>query len=208
MIPTLRLWIKSPLFIFSILLLLKIYLTQMIIFDDASLWLPLLNGLPAVGVIFLFIEWRMTKRKILGYFIANLIITAIYFAAIMYHQYFGVIVTYHALQQVNQVTEVKGSVFQLLHPYFLLVFLDVVILAYFLFRKKTRSWGKAYSEKTRTGAAAIMLVLIVVCFFSIWNSRFTMNEIKQAEQMGILNYEVFTFFPERKSAEHAPSSIT
>ena len=180
----------------------------MIIFDDASLWLPLLNGLPAVGVIFLFIEWRMTKRKILGYFIANLIITAIYFAAIMYHQYFGVIVTYHALQQVNQVTEVKGSVFQLLHPYFLLVFLDVVILAYFLFRKKTQSWGKAYSEKTRTGAAAIMFVLIVVCFFSIWNSRFTMNEIKQAEQMGILNYEVFTFFPERKSAEHAPSSIT
>lgn len=208
MIPTLRLWIKSPFFVFSLLLLLKIYLTQMIIFHNASLWLPLLNGFPAVGAVFLFIEWRMTKRKILGYFIANLIITAIYFAAIMYHQYFGVIVTYHALQQVNQVTEVKGSVFQLLHPYFLLVFLDVVILAYFLFRKKTRSWGKVYSEKVRTGAAAGMLVLLVICFFSIWNSRFTMNEIKQAEQMGILNYEVYTFFPERKSAEHAPSSIT
>jgi lipoteichoic acid synthase len=208
MIHTLRLWIKSPFFVFSILILLKIYLAQMIIFDDASLWLPILNGLPAIWVVFLLIEWRMTKRKILGYFIANLLMTAIYFAAIMYHQYFGVIVTYHALQQVNQVTEVKGSVFQLLHPYFLLVFLDVVILAYFLFRRKTRSWGKVYSEKIRTGAAAFMLVLVVVCFFSIWNSRFTMNEIKQAEQMGILNYEVYTFFPERKSAGHAPSAIT
>ncbi|MEX2462361.1 MAG: LTA synthase family protein [Paenibacillaceae bacterium] len=208
MINTLRLWMKSPFFVFSILLLMKIFLTQMIIFDYAPLWLPLLNGLPAVWVVFLLIEWRMTKRKILGYFIADLLMTAIYFAAIMYHQYFGVIVTYHALQQVNQVTEVKGSVFQLLHPYFLLIFIDVVILAYFLIRKKTKGWGKAYTEKIRTGAAAIMLVLFVICFFCIWNSRFIINEIKQAEQMGILNYEVYTFFPERKSVEHAPSSIT
>ncbi|WP_227013961.1 LTA synthase family protein [Paenibacillus psychroresistens] len=208
MLKKLPFWVRSPFVVFTVLLLFKMYLTQMIIFDDASAWLPILNGLPAVWVVFLLIEWRMTKRKIMGYFIANLIMTAIYFAAIMYHQYFGVIVTYHALQQVNQVTEVKGSVFQLLHPYFLLVFLDVVILAYFLFRKKTRSWGTAYSERVRTGAAGLMLLLIVVCFFSIWNGRFTMNEIKQAEQMGILNYEVYTFFPDGNANNNLPTTIS
>jgi lipoteichoic acid synthase len=208
MLNTVRLWAKSPFVVFTILLLLKMYLAQMIIFDGASVWLPILNGLPAVWVVFLLIEWRMTKRKILGYFIANLIMTMIYFATIMYHQYFGVIVTYHALQQVNQVTEVKGSVFQLMHPYFLLIFLDVMILAYFLFRKKTRSWGQAYSERVRTGAAALMLVLIVVCFFSIWNGRFTLNEIKQAEQMGILNYEVYTFFPDGNESINQPTTIS
>jgi lipoteichoic acid synthase len=208
MLKTGRKWVKSPFMVFTILLLLKIYLAQMIIFDGVSVWLPFLNGLPTVWVVFLLIEWRMTKRKILGYFIANLIMTAIYFAAIMYYQYFGVIVTYHALQQANQVTQVKGSIFQLLHPYFLLIYLDVVILAYFLFRKKTRGWGKAYSERIRTGAAALMIILSLVCFFSIWNVRFTMNEIKQAAQMGILNYEVYTFFPEHIDLTNQSSTIT
>jgi lipoteichoic acid synthase len=192
--------VKSPFILFTILLLLKIYIAQLIIFDDGALWLPLLNGLPTVWVVFGLIEWLMVKRKILGYLIADAVMTSIYFAAIMYHQYFGVIVTYHALQQANQVTQVKGSVFQLLHPYFLLLFIDVVIIGLLLFRKGTRIWGKPYSERIRTGAATVMIILLLICFSSVWKERNGMSEIKQAKEMGILNYEVYTFFPERKES--------
>ncbi len=45
--------------------------------------------------------------------------TLILFAVIMYYKYYGVIVTYLALEQVNQVTAVRNSVFSLMDPYYL-----------------------------------------------------------------------------------------
>ena len=54
------------------------------------------------------------QAKARAYMSVNLLLTAIFFAAIMYYKYYGVIVTYHALEQVNQVTAVSNSVFSLM----------------------------------------------------------------------------------------------
>lgn len=76
----------------------------------------------------------------------NLLVTAIFFAAIMYFKYYGVIVTYHAAEQVNQVTAVSNSVFSLMDPYYLLIFTDIIILGvYFFFNKKAGSIRKRIS---------------------------------------------------------------
>ncbi|WP_338131090.1 hypothetical protein [Cohnella rhizosphaerae] len=73
--------------------------------------MPLATGLPSVWVVFCLIELLAPRRKLGLYLTANGVLTSVYFAVIMYYKYFGVIVTYHALQQVNQVTEVKGERF-------------------------------------------------------------------------------------------------
>ncbi|WP_338130547.1 hypothetical protein [Cohnella ginsengisoli] len=104
-----RFWLTKPFVLFSLLMILKMYLAGYVIFEGWRLWLPLATGLPSVWVVFCLIELLAPRRKLGLYLTANGVLTSVYFAVIMYYKYFGVIVTYHALQQVNQVTEVKGE---------------------------------------------------------------------------------------------------
>ncbi|MGP0587190.1 LTA synthase family protein [Paenibacillus timonensis] len=194
----------KPFVFFSVIMILKIYLVWTAIFDGVPAWGPLLKEIPFIWVLFCLIEWFSSKRKIGLYLTVNLIVTAIFFAAVMYHKYYGVIVNYTALQQVNQVTAVKNSVFSLLAPYYLLIFLDIVVIGFWLFRKKRAEKLKAFFnlKKASTGViAGIFGFSLLLCIFNIWPNRASMNEIKQAEQMGILNYETYTIFSSTKKEE-------
>ncbi|MEK4508664.1 LTA synthase family protein [Paenibacillus sp. FSL K6-2524] len=187
----------KPFVFFSIILILKIYLAWLSIFDGIQPWGPLLKEIPFIWVLFCLIEWFSSKRKVGMYLTVNLIVTAIFFAAIMYHKYYGVIVTYHALEQVNQVTAVSNSVFSLLAPYYLLIFLDIIVIGFWAIRKKRLPRTKSYFslKKLSTGViATIFAASLTICIFNIWPNRASMNEIKQAEQMGILNYETYSIF--------------
>ncbi|MBW4838450.1 MAG: LTA synthase family protein [Paenibacillaceae bacterium] len=194
----------KPFVFFSVIMIMKIYLVWTSIFDGVPAWGPLLKEIPFIWVLFCLIEWFSSKRKIGLYLTVNLIVTAIFFAAVMYHKYYGVIVNYTALQQVNQVTAVKNSVFSLLAPYYLLIFLDIVVIGFWLFRKKRAEKLKAFFnlKKASTGViAGIFAFSLLLCIFNVWPNRASMNEIKQAEQMGILNYETFTIFSSSKKEE-------
>ncbi|MDU4697142.1 MAG: LTA synthase family protein [Paenibacillus sp.] len=194
----------KPFVFFSVIMILKIYLVWTAIFDEVPAWGPLLKEIPFIWVLFCLIEWFSSKRKIGLYLTVNLIVTAIFFAAIMYHKYYGVIVNYTALQQVNQVTAVKNSVFSLLAPYYLLIFLDIVVIGFWLFRKKRAEKLKAFFNlrKASTGViTGIFAFSLLLCIFNVWPNRASMNEIKQAEQMGILNYETYTIFSSTKKEE-------
>lgn len=183
---------SRPFVVFSVLMLIKIYLSWTVIFGSVSIAKPILTGLPSVWVIFMLVELFARKHKLLWYMIANLIMTVIYFAAIMYFKYYGVIVNYRALKQVNQVVEVKGSVFSLMHPYYLLVFVDlIVLLGLFIFNKKIRNWGNPPLSIPKLGKWIALTAFTLICFALIWTNRAIVNEIKMAEQMGILNYEVY-----------------
>lgn len=196
-----RLGNTKPFVFFTLIMILKTYLAWVSIFDGIPPWGPLLKELPFIWILFCLIEWFSSKRKMGIYLTVNLIVTAVFFAAIMYHKYYGVIVTYHALQQVNQVTAVSNSVFSLLAPYYLLIFVDIVIIGFWLLRKKRAEKLKAYfnMKRLRTGAlAAVFGISVALCIFNVWPNRASMNEIKQAEQMGILNYETYAIFSSKQ----------
>lgn len=194
----------KPFVFFTFILILKTYLAWIAIFEEMPPWGPLLKELPFIWALFCLIEWFSSKRKIGVYLTVNLIVTGIFFAAIMYHKYYGVMVTYHALQQVNQVTAVSNSVFSLLAPYYLLIFLDIVVIGFWLFRKKRAEKLKAFFnlKSLRTGIVATVFgVSVALCIFNVWPNRASMNEIKQAEQMGILNYETYVIFSNSSKKE-------
>lgn len=195
-----RLIAKLPFAFFSLLLLLKSGLAYLVVFDTPAAWLwkPMLKELPFVWMIFCLIEYFATKRKIMAYMIVNLLLTGLIFAVIMYYQYYGVIVTYHALDQVNQVTAVSNSVFSLLHPYYLLIFTDIILLVGLSFRKQTRKlWTVAASRPARRSVVlAVFAISFAVCVFNVVPNRASMNEIKKAEEMGILGYEAYTILAE------------
>nr|WP_123043859.1 LTA synthase family protein [Cohnella candidum]AYQ75779.1 LTA synthase family protein [Cohnella candidum] len=172
-------------------MLFKIYLAKYVLFADGSNWLPLITDLPAVWVVFCLIEWLAPKRKFGAYLAADLILTCVYFAVIMYYKYFGVVVTYHALQQVGQVTEVQGSVMSLLHPYFLLIFTDIVLFAILLAASKGfRQWRMQLAgREPRRIVLSLFLLSITICLANVWQSRASMNELKKSENMGIIPYQ-------------------
>ncbi|MGN7359167.1 LTA synthase family protein [Paenibacillus sp. SAF-054] len=193
---------KKPFVLFTIILLFKGYLAWAVTFGDWLPWKVLITELPFIWLLFCLIEWFSSKRKLLNYTIVNLILTGVFFAVIMYFKYYGVIVNYHALAQVGQVTEVKSSVFSLMDPYYLLVFADIILLIVLLFiSRRVKDWRISIKQKTRKSIVSVVFMLcLIICLFNILPNRASMNEIKKAQQMGILNYEAFTIFSLKKEA--------
>lgn len=200
-------WMQiKPFLFFTVVLLVKSWLAWFVIFDDGPSWTLIFKELPFIWIFFCLIEWFATKRKIPIYLTVNLVLTGILFAVIMYYKYYGVIVTYKALDQVNQVTAVKNSVFSLLDPYFLFIFIDVIVLAIWLYRSNNaKTWRSKHSGRVRKSTVTTVFVLsLIVCIFNILPNRASMNELVKAEQMGILNYEAYTILSAAKKPDMVP----
>jgi len=201
----------SPFALFTVLLTIKFYMASAVVFDG-SLWNPLVTSLPSVWAAFALIELLADKRKTMAYAIVDFIYTAVYFAVIMYYKYFGIIVTYHAFSQIGQVKEVKGSVFQLMHPYFLLIFADLVVIG-MLFAARHRGFRRWASRPKpgrghRAAAAALLVAMSAVCALQIVPNRGIVNELARAERMGIINYEVDVMLTSGREPMFEPSLVT
>ncbi|MEX2462157.1 MAG: LTA synthase family protein [Paenibacillaceae bacterium] len=192
--------IRKSIILFPLLMLLKGYLAWFIVFENGSSWTTMLKEVPFVLLVFCLIEWFATKRKLSIYLAVNLVFTGIFFAVIMYYKYYGVIVTYQALQQVNQVTAVSNSVFSLMDPYFLFIFTDIIVLAIVMLRRKyAMDWKQAVGRREKRKLVALLFGFsALLCFFNILPNRASMNDIVKAEEMGILNYEAYTLFARDK----------
>lgn len=212
--PTWSSFFTKPFVFFTLIMIVKSYLTWYAIFDNIPLWQPLLTEVPFFWLIFCFIERFAHKRKIGYYMIANLIITIVFFAAIMYYKYYGVIVTYHALAQVNQVTSVNSSVFSLLAPYYLLIFVDIIVLSIYFIRRKMKQNKLVFHTKRslpRIGKRTALLIFTfsaLLTIYNVWPNRASMNELTQAESMGILNYEAYMIAADKASEPVPADQIT
>jgi len=186
--------------LFTLILLLKCCLAWFVVFEDGPSVATMLTEIPFFWVVFCLIEWFATKRKLLYYTIANLLFTLLYFTVLMYYKYYGVIVTYHALNQADKVTQVGDSTYSLMDPYYLLVFVDIIVLVSIPLWMRSRAKGVQLNLRpiSRKAISVLFIVSVVLCYLSIWPNRASMNENKQAEEMGILNYEFYTIFADDK----------
>ena len=208
--------LAGPFFVFSVLMVMKMILAGVVVFEDHDFWLTLATGIPSVWVFFCLIELLVARRRLAAYLIVNLLLTGVLFAVIMYYKYFGIIVTYHAAQQINQLTEVKSSVWSLLHVQFLLVFVDIaVFLLGLLVSRRFRAWARKWAEapqfarvSRRKLAAAGLAVSVLWCVAVSWPHKDSINEIKKAQGMGILNYEAYAAFADLLEEEFDPALVT
>ncbi|MHA6480714.1 LTA synthase family protein [Paenibacillus sp. strain BS8-2] len=187
-------WSTKSILVFSLIMLVKSYLTWTVLFEGSSFHTFWLKEMPFILIVFCFIEWFSTKRKLLMYLIVNLLITVLFFTLIVYYRHFGIIPTYQVLEQADQVGAVKKSIFSVIHPKYLLIYMDILILGYVLLRRRIAvGWKRALSARTsRKTVAAVFSVSLLVCLFNVLPHTESINETVQAEQMGILNYEAFS----------------
>ncbi len=194
-------------FYFTLILLVKGILAWSVVFDEGPSWMTLVTEIPFFWVVFCLIEWLAGKRKMLYYMIVNLMLTLLYFTVLMYYKYYGIIVTYHALAQAGKVAQVGESTYSLLDPYYLFIFLDILVLAFILFRPKHKEIQQRVSMRPVKKKSILVMFTIsaLLCLLNIWPNRASMNENKQAEEMGLLNYEIYTIFADsRKDGEVVP----
>lgn len=174
----------------------KSYITWSVIFKEGLVWGVLLSEMPLIWLLFCLVEMFTTRRKVAVYMSLNVGITAIFFAVIMYFKYYGVIVTYHALNQLNQVTAVKDSVYSIIDPYFILIFIDLAVFAIWLSKSKTGKQWTNFAQKrgSRRFIISFMILCLAITFGNIYNNKASINEFVRAEEMGILGYEAYTMF--------------
>ncbi|MFD0674925.1 LTA synthase family protein [Cohnella sp. GCM10027633] len=206
---TLTLWYKLMnvrFLLFTMILALKGALAWYVVFDDGPSWETFVTEIPFFWIVFCLIEWFATRRKLLYYMIVNLLLTVLFFAVLMYYKYYGIIATYHALKQADKVTKVGNSTYSLMDPYYLLIFFDIFVLAAFLIwvsYKNKKSVRKPFRVKPlrKPVISMVFAVSVALCIFNIWPNKASMNENKKAEEMGILNYEVYTIFADSTDEE-------
>ncbi|MEK4059134.1 MULTISPECIES: LTA synthase family protein [Paenibacillus] len=191
---------KRSILFFSLIMLAKSYFAWYYLFEDGPTWTTWFKEIPFVLLIFCLIEWFATKRKIAIYMFVNLLITVLFFSLIVYHNHFGIIATSQVIGQAKQVGAVKKSIFSVMHPQYMLIFLDIIIITFVMFsRKKAVAWKKAMSRRSnRKVVAALFCVSFAICVMNIFPNQASMNETIQAEQMGILNYEAYALLAERE----------
>jgi lipoteichoic acid synthase len=181
---------------FTLILALKGCLAWFVIFENGPSLNTILTEIPFLWIIFTLIEWFAVQRKLLYYVIVNLMVTVLYFAVLMYYKYYGVIATYHALNQMDKVSSVGDSTFSLLDPYYLFIFIDILVFAViFLWRKPKFVFKPFNLRPMRKSLLTLILILsVTLCLFNILPNKASMNESKKAEEMGILNFELYTVF--------------
>ncbi|MBY0010766.1 LTA synthase family protein [Paenibacillus typhae] len=201
---------KRSILFFSIIMLAKSYFAWYYLFEDGPTWSTWFKEIPFILIIFCLIEWFATKRKIAIYMLVNLLITVLFFSLIVYHNHFGIIATSQVIGQAKQVGAVKKSIFAVIHPQYMLIFLDIIIISLIMFsRKKALAWKKAMSRRSnRKVVAALFCISLVICMMNIFPNKASMNETVQAEQMGILNYEAYALLAGQEEELIDSSAIT
>lgn len=201
---------KKSILFFSFIMLVKSYFAWYFLFEDGPSWTTWLKEIPCVLLIFCLIEWFATKRKLAIYMLVNLLITSLFFSLIVYHNHFGIIATSQVLEQVKQVGAVKKSIFSVLRPEYMLIFLDIVIIGLVMFsRHKALDWKKSMSRPSnRKVVAALFCVSMFICSLNIFPNQASMNETIKAEQMGILNYEAYSLLADQEEEPIDRAEIT
>ena len=201
---------KRSLLFFSVIMLAKSYFAWYYLFEDGPTWSTWFKEIPFLLIIFCLIEWFATKRKIAIYMFVNLLVTILFFALIVYHNHFGIIATSQVFGQAKQVGAVKKSIFAVIHPQYLLIFVDIIIISLIMLsRKKALAWKTGMSRRSnRKVVAALFCISLVICMMNIFPNKASMNENVQAEQMGILNYEAYALLAGQQEDVIDSSEIT
>ena len=184
---------STPFVACTVVLILKYYGLQYFIFDN---WNPidcLKVALPSLLLFTIPVEllFRNERKKLLAYFALNAALSAMMVSVIVYFRQFGIVVTYHAFMQAHQVLDVSDSIMDLLQPLYLLYFADVFLYLVLRLFRIAPPFSSLRPFRGRTLGAVWTACVVVLAGFGLMYGSL-LNELKQAERMGLVSYELHT----------------
>jgi lipoteichoic acid synthase len=153
-----------PIVLLFVVLFIKIYAYQVVVFENTSFIHVLLVEFPmwALGLSGLMIFFK--KRTWAAIWLYNFFLSILFIVVVYYTRYFSTVPSYYDVKQIYQSNSVGGTVALLGSPYDFLFFLDVVfVLPIIWFLKKNEaSFGSA--KKLAIGFGCIGLIMTIIAF--------------------------------------------
>lgn len=172
----------------SFILWLKYAVFSLLMYDAFSWRNLVFFGIPTVLVMTLVVSW-WNKKPIARYLCTiNVVWSLLLVTVLLYYDQFGIIVTYHALFQANQVIDIKESILALVRPTDLLFFIDFMLIGI------ARMSGIVATTTNRLPSKSRWRVIWVSCIVLLVTNTLThrdiLNEINKFENMGLLAYQI------------------
>lgn len=165
----------DSLFIAAVLMIwLKTYLVQRFVFtlpvegwyqEIILLISPISSTLLLLGIGFLLTG----RRQHFGLLFISFLTSMILFSNMVYYRFFNDFITLPVLMQSKNMGDLGSSIFELIRPYDALVFVDVIVIAWLVFRKKMTG--------PILGRAKLVSVFVtaIIVFFVNWSMAETVR---------------------------------
>ncbi|SFL98007.1 Sulfatase [Paenibacillus sp. 1_12] len=185
-----RLW-RSYFIVFSFIVWVKFALLRYFLFEKVDLkwWLLDLSSLLVMTGLMEILISKRAKRS--AYWIFNVIVSLICFAATLYFEHFGSVITYTSVLEMKQLLQISSSIKATIHPMDYLFFADCILAFVIWLAMRRRSLILINDRPMRRSTLMILtLVCLVVSAWFVKTDKSITNEIVRAEQLGFVNYEV------------------
>lgn len=204
-----------PFILFTFIFMGKLLFVRSILLAERSILGGLWVELPVVLMITLVLELLLQRRERLRfalYMTLNTVLSLIFFALIVYYQYFGAIATYTSLFSLNQTGEVGDSILSLIQPRFWLLFADLPILwiGTIWLRRFPMIWPPSPLKLRNLYGVGLLVAFTLWALWNTWNSigGGVLNEMKKAEGMGLLTYQAYVVYVDAKRDYMPVTAIT
>lgn len=202
-------FLTSHLFIVTAILILKIIFLRYLLFGEADITRALVLELSYILIFTTLIELIAGKWKPGAFLLLNLIFSTLFLAVVMYHAFFGRIVTYFALFQLGQVGTINESVSALIKPIYFLFFAEIVVLIILLLVRKYPIGNYSLNKKFLVLPLLLLAVIVSFVNFQAHKDEAISNNVLAAQEKGILNYEALEIYigPEGQTAIETDISV-
>ncbi|KGM46405.1 sulfatase [Neobacillus niacini] len=147
-----------------VVLFIKIYAFQIVVFENTSFFHVLLIEFPMWAVVLTALMIFFKKRTWLAIWLYNLILSVLFIVVVYYTRYFSTVPSYFDVKQIYQSNSVGGTVALLGSPYDFLFFLDVVIILPLIWFFKKNSTTFISAKRWTAGFGCIGLIMTVIAF--------------------------------------------
>lgn len=180
-------------FLFIAILICKFIFTRSLLFEGFDFFQTLFVELCYLFILFGLVELiPSAKVKKMIYLFLDFVLTLLLTVILVYHNYFGYIVTIHAFSLLNQVGTIQDSVYQLIHPIYSVLYIDFIIILLAGIFKRRRARQSDFRHNSRFALVVLFLGIVgsAVLLYSQKNIEIA-NSVTSAKKQGIITYEIF-----------------
>ena len=200
----------SFIFIATMMLWLKTYIVYKTSFDiKIESWkqefILFINPLSFLLFLFGFTLFMNKKRRNRFLIIASFVTSFVLFANVMYYRFFNDFLTIPVLFQTSNMGDLGNSIFELLHVTDLFMFVDVILLSWFIRKNPNLSLNEKFTKRERN---TYFIVSTAVLLFNLGLAETerpqlltrTFDREILVKNIGTYNYHLYDILLQSKSS--------
>lgn len=183
--------------VWTLIIVVKLHVLRSHIFPESHPKDTLALETSTILIFFSLIEMIFKRGTLFLYLSADMVLSTVFLAIILYYSQFGRIITHYALYQVGLIDDIGNSISALFDYRYVFFYIDLVLALFFIIIGH-------YPLESSTGLQTQQLSIIIllsagISLFNIYTHKEDkINITRLAQKAGILNAEGFQFFTDFK----------